>query len=74
MKGAAARALALTALLGVASATSGCGYLLYPERRGHTQGVDSGTLVMDLLWLLPGIVPGVVFLIVDFTTGAMYVH
>ncbi|CAN5490291.1 hypothetical protein BH11MYX1_BH11MYX1_24800 [soil metagenome] len=29
---------------------------------------------MDLLWLIPGVVPGVVFLIVDFTSGGMYVN
>jgi len=52
-----------------------CGYILYPERRGSSGGtIDGGTLVMDLLWLIPGVVPGVVFLIVDFTSGAMYVN
>jgi hypothetical protein len=30
-------------------------------------------MVMDLLWLLAGIVPGVVALIVDFSSGAIYV-
>ncbi|HEY0250916.1 MAG TPA: hypothetical protein VGC41_05285 [Kofleriaceae bacterium] len=65
------RAIALATIL---SLLSSCGYILYPERRGNNGGViDGGTLVMDLLWLLPGIVPGVVFLIVDFTSGAMYV-
>ncbi|MEO8554522.1 MAG: hypothetical protein ABI678_31315, partial [Kofleriaceae bacterium] len=68
------RAIALTTLLTVATSTVGCGYILYPERRGNNGGtIDGGTLVMDLLWLIPGIVPGVVFLIVDFTSGAMYV-
>jgi len=66
------RAIALTTALTLASTS--CGYILYPERRGQSGGaIDGGTLVMDLLWLLPGIVPGVVFLIVDFTTGCMYV-
>jgi hypothetical protein len=68
------RALALTTLIAFATSTMGCGYILYPERRGNAGGtIDGGTLVMDLLWLLPGIVPGVVFLIVDFSSGAMYV-
>ena len=67
------RAIALTTALTLASTS--CGYILYPERRGQSGGtIDGGTLVMDLLWLLPGIVPGVVFLIVDFTSGAMYVN
>jgi hypothetical protein len=68
------RALALTTLIAFATSTMGCGYVLYPERRGNPGGtIDGGTLVMDLLWLLAGIVPGVVFLIVDFSSGAMYV-
>ena len=67
------RAIALTTAITLASTS--CGYILYPERRGQSGGtIDGGTLVMDLLWLLPGIVPGVVFLIVDFTSGAMYVN
>src|SRR6266496_5314584 len=50
----------------------GCGYFLYPERRGNSGNVDGGVLVMDLLWLLPGIVPGVIALVVDFSSGAIY--
>lgn len=51
----------------------GCGTILYPERRGTTGGqVDVGVAVMDCLWLLAGVVPGVVFLIVDFSNGAIY--
>jgi hypothetical protein len=69
------RAIALTTLLTVTTSSIGCGYVLYPERRGNPGGtVDGGTLVMDLLWLLVGVVPGVVFLVVDFTSGAMYVN
>ena len=68
------RAVALATLVAFATVNVGCGYVLYPERRGNTGNIDGGTLVMDLLWLLPGIVPGVVFLIVDFTSGAMYVN
>jgi hypothetical protein len=69
------RPLALTTLLAVTAAPMGCGYILYPERRGQLSGrIDSGTMVMDLLWLLPGIVPGVVALIVDFSSGAIYVR
>jgi hypothetical protein len=69
------RAIALATILSLATTTVGCGYVLYPERRGNNGGyVAGGTLVMDLLWLIPGIVPGVIFLIVDFTSGAMYVR
>jgi hypothetical protein len=73
MKGRMLRGIAAATLLTTAVSSTGCGYFLYPERRGNTGGgVDGGTLVMDLLWLLPGIVPGVVALIVDFSSGAVY--
>jgi hypothetical protein len=54
---------------------AGCGTILYPERRG-TQGghVDTGVAVMDGLWCLLFIVPGVVAFIVDFSDGAIYVR
>ena len=69
------RAVAGTTLLVVtATSSGGCGYLLHPERRGQQSGIiDGATMVMDLLWLLPGIIPGVVALIVDFSSGAIYV-
>jgi len=51
----------------------GCGTLLYPERRGQKTGtVDVGIALLDALWLLVFIVPGVVAFAVDFTTGAIY--
>lgn len=66
---------AATALASATLPSTGCGYILHPERRGNHGGViDGGTLVMDLLWLIPGVVPGVVFLIVDFSSGTMYVR
>ena len=66
------RGIALTTLLATGS---GCGYFLHPERRGAQSGrIDSATMVMDLLWLLPGIVPGVIALVVDFSSGAIYVR
>ncbi len=74
MNGRLIRAIAVTTMLTTATASFGCGYILYPERRGNRGGnIDAGTMVMDLLWLLPGIVPGVVALVVDFSSGAIYV-
>jgi hypothetical protein len=53
---------------------AGCGTILYPERRGRTRGrIDVGVAVMDGLWCLLFIIPGVVAFIVDFSTGAIYV-
>jgi len=68
------RPIALAATLAVGTASFGCGYILHPERRGARGGtIDGLTLLFDLLWLIPGIIPGVVALIVDFTSGAIYV-
>ncbi|HEY0484372.1 MAG TPA: hypothetical protein VGD37_42925 [Kofleriaceae bacterium] len=51
----------------------GCGTILYPERRGQAGGrVDVGVAVMDGLWCLAFIVPGVIAFIVDFGNGAIY--
>jgi hypothetical protein len=53
--------------------SAGCGWILYPERKGRTGGrIDTPILIIDLLWLLVGIIPGVICLIVDFTTGCIY--
>lgn len=58
---------------GAAAALSGCGFILYPSRRGRSGGhIDIPVLIIDLLWLLPGLIPGAVCLIVDFTTGCIY--
>ena len=55
-------------------ATSGCATILYPERRGNTRGrIDPGPLILDILWFIPGIIPGVIALAVDFASGAIYV-
>lgn len=68
------RKFAFTALLATAPSVAGCAYILHPERRGNTGGaIDGGMLVCDILWLIPGIIPGVVALVVDFSNGAIYV-
>lgn len=60
-------------VLGLGAATSGCGFILYPGRRGRNGGqIDVPVLIIDLLWLIPGLLPGAICLIVDFTTGCIY--
>ncbi len=56
---------ALAAIL----ATSSCGYILYPERRNGplSDETDVATVAFDCLWLLVGVIPGVVAIIVDAT-------
>lgn len=50
-----------------------CGTLLYPERRGQTNGqIDVGVVGLNTIGLLFFLVPGVVAFGVDFVTGAIY--
>lgn len=52
---------------------SGCGTILYPERRGQPKGrLDWGIVALDGLGLLLFFVPGVIAFAVDFSTGAIY--
>lgn len=52
---------------------SGCGSIFYPDRRGQIDGrIDPLIAGLDAVGLLFYIVPGVVALGVDFTTGAIY--
>ena len=68
------RTIAAGTMLTVGSGSLGCGYFLHPERRGTQSGViDGATMVMDILWLIPGIIPGVIALVVDFSSGAIYI-
>jgi hypothetical protein len=73
MQNRVSRAVAAVALAATL-ATSACAYTFHPERRGNHSDIAAAPLVGDLLWLIPGIIPGVVFLIVDFTSGAIYRH
>jgi hypothetical protein len=67
------KALIITACLALGLQATGCGTLLYPQRRGQTGGhVDTGVVVMDGLWCLVFIVPGVIAFIVDFSNGTVY--
>ena len=50
-----------------------CAAILYPERRGARSGrVDVVPLVVDILLFIPGLIPGLIAIIVDFGTGAIY--
>jgi hypothetical protein len=52
---------------------SGCGTLLYPERKGQTGGkADATVVLLDCVGLLFFIIPGVIAFIVDFDNGTIY--
>ncbi len=52
---------------------TGCGTLMYPERRGQLGGhLDAGVVVLDAIGLLFFIIPGVIAFAVDFSNGTIY--
>ncbi len=52
---------------------TGCGTMMYPERRGQKSGrIDAGVAVMDGLLLLLFIIPGVIAYAIDFGNGTIY--
>jgi len=67
------RTMAVVVLVAVMLASVQCGYILHPERKNQKSGnIDVPVLIMDCAWLLLYIVPGVVALVVDYTTGCIY--
>jgi hypothetical protein len=65
--------VALALIATVLFASTSCGTLLYPERRGQPRGViDSGVVLLDAIGLIFFVVPGLVAFAVDFSTGAIY--
>lgn len=56
-----------------ACATSGCGTILYPERRGQPAGrLDWKVVLLDGLGLIFFFIPGVIAFAVDFLNGTIY--
>jgi len=52
---------------------TGCGTILYPERRGQRAGnIDPGIAILDAVGLFFFIIPGLIAFGVDFTTGTIY--
>ena len=52
---------------------SGCGTLMYPERRGQRGShIDVGVAVLDGIGLLFFLIPGVIAYAVDFSNGTIY--
>ncbi len=67
------RRAACALLVATTALTASCGYMLHPERRGaHSQRLDPFTVTLDCLLLLPGVIPGVVALIVDGVNDTWY--
>jgi hypothetical protein len=55
-------------------ATPSCGTIAFQQResQGNTGRIDPNVVIMDSVWLLFFVVPGVVAFAVDFATDAIY--
>lgn len=65
----------LLSALGILALLPSCARILHPERVGNRGGaVDVVPLVVDILLFIPGLVPGLIAIVVDFGTGAICVQ
>lgn len=54
-------------------AVTGCGTILYPERRGQPAGIlDWKVVALDAVGLILFFIPGVIAFAVDFNNGTIY--
>lgn len=52
---------------------TGCGTLIYPERRGQTGGrIDPAVAILNGVGVIVFVIPGLIAFAVDFATGAIY--
>ena len=52
---------------------SACGSIFYPDRRGQIDGkIDPAIAIANAVGLLFYVIPGLIALAIDFTTGAIY--
>ena len=59
--------------IGLVAHLTACGTLLYPERKGQTDGrIDPGVAAMNGVGLLLFVIPGLVAFAVDFHNGTIY--
>ncbi|KJS24370.1 MAG: hypothetical protein VR75_15275 [Hyphomonadaceae bacterium BRH_c29] len=58
----------------LATSLTGCGTLLYPERKGQGSGgrLDPSILILDGIGLLMFLVPGIIAFAVDFGNDTIY--
>lgn len=68
------RLLSTLLIVGMINLTTGCGLILHPERQKRTPShhTDVQSLVFDCLWLLVGVIPGVVALAVDYGSQTVF--
>lgn len=68
------RVMGMLLSLSLLTQLAACGSVFYPDRRGQIDGkIDPLIAGLDAVGLLFYIVPGVIALGIDFTTGAIYI-
>lgn len=73
MKKILTRILGISLCLTLTLQLTGCGTLLYPERKGQKAGrVDIGIALLDGIGLFFFLIPGVIAYAVDFNNGTIY--
>lgn len=73
MRNRTTRRLGMLLTLALGAQASGCGLILYPERKGQKSGdIDATVAVLDGIGLLFFIIPGVIAFVVDFHHGTIY--
>lgn len=74
MTGIVARRRVLQSVFGwVLISGTGCGTILYPERKGQSAGrLDPKVVILDGVGLLLFFIPGVIAFAVDFSNGTIY--
>ena len=68
------RMFSLVVLAAFIITATGCGYILHPERRHAklSNEIDGKIVLFDCLWLIAGVIPGVVALIIDGVNDTWY--
>ena len=68
------RIFSLVVLATFIIAATGCGYMLHPERRHAklSHELDGEIVLFDCLWLIAGVIPGVIALVVDGVNDTWY--
>jgi hypothetical protein len=67
------RALKVVTCAVLIAQLSGCGTIMYPNRRGQQAGkIDAGVAVLDGIGFLLFVIPGFIAFAIDFNTGAIY--
>ena len=65
--------LSVLIIIAFVAQLTGCGTLMYPERKGQRGGnIDTGVAILDGIGLLFAVIPGLIAFAIDFNNGTIY--